>query len=83
MLTYHDRSGARLAEHQACYDADAQLLVSRADRVRNQRFVTEPPRPDRIGRWHTELTQAEVRRFSAVAGDCLDRLGYDRHSANA
>jgi hypothetical protein len=41
--------------------------------------VTEPPRPDRIGRWQTELTHAEARRFRAVAGDCLDRLGYDPH----
>jgi hypothetical protein len=79
MLTYYAGSGARLAEHQARYDEDGRLLVSRADRLRNQRFVTEPPRPDRIGRWHTELTHAEAGRFGAVAGDCLDRLGYDPH----
>lgn len=79
MLTYYARSAARLDEHQARYDADGRLLVSRADRLRNQRFVMEPPRPDRIGRWQTELTPAEARRFGAIAGDWLDRLGYDPH----
>lgn len=76
MLSYHRRSAARLNEHQARYHADGRLLISRADRLRNQRFVMEPPRPDRIGRWRTELTLDETRRFHAVAGEWLDRLGY-------
>jgi hypothetical protein len=50
--------------------------VSKAERVRNQRFVMDPPRGNRIGRWKTELTEEEVRRFEAVAGGWLDRLGY-------
>jgi hypothetical protein len=76
MLRYHRRAAARLGEHQARYTADGQLLVSKADRVRNQRFVMEPPQEDRIGRWKTELTEEEVRRFEADAGGWLDRLGY-------
>jgi hypothetical protein len=76
MLTYHVRAAERLAEHQARYAADGQVLVSKEERARNQRFVTEPPQPDRIGRWTTELTDEEVRRFEAVAGEWLDRLGY-------
>ena len=80
MLTYYTRSAARLDEHQARYDADGQLLVSKADRVRNQRFVMEPPRADRIGRWEAELAPDEARRFESIAGEWLDRLGYDRQS---
>jgi hypothetical protein len=80
MLAYHAGAGARLEEHQARYADDGRLIVSKAERVRNQRFVMEPPRTDRIGRWQAELTQAELNRFEAVAGEWLDRLGYRRSS---
>jgi len=76
MLSYHLRAAERLREHQARYAPDGQLLISQADRVRNQRFVMEPPQEDRIGRWHAELSEDDVRRFEAVAGEWLDRLGY-------
>jgi hypothetical protein len=80
MLTYHTGAGTRLEEHQARYADDGRLIVSKAERVRNQRFVMEPPRRDRIDRWQSELTQAELNRFDAVAGEWLDRLGYRRSS---
>jgi hypothetical protein len=76
MLSYHLRAAERLHEHQARYAPDGQLLVSKADRLRNQRFVMEPPQEHRIGRWDTELNEDDVRRFEAVAGEWLDRLGY-------
>ena len=76
MLGYYAGSAVRLDEHEARYDADGRLLIAKADRLQNQRFVTEPPRPDRIGRWQTELTSDEIRRFAGVAGEWLDRLGY-------
>jgi hypothetical protein len=76
MLAYYARSAARLGEHQARCDAGGRLLVSRADRLHNQRLVMEPPRPDRIGRWQTELTRAEAGHFADVAGEWLERLGY-------
>jgi hypothetical protein len=76
MLTYHISAGARLDEHQPRYAGDGREFVSRAQRVNNQRFVMEPPRLDRIGRWKRELDEAELTRFEAVAGEWLDRLGY-------
>jgi hypothetical protein len=78
MLTYHTRAPARLDEHEARHDADGRLVVAKAQRLDNQRYVTEPPRLDRIGRWKKEMRESEVRRFDAVAGEWLDRLGYDR-----
>jgi hypothetical protein len=54
------------------------LVVAKAQRLDNQRYVTEPPRLDRIGRWKKEMNESEVLRFDAVAGEWLDRLGYDR-----
>ena len=80
MLRYHERAASRLEEHEARYAADGRLVISKADRRHNQRFVMEPPRPDRIGRWREEATADELRRFEAVAGEWLDRLGYDRRS---
>ena len=80
MLCYHERAESRLDEHEARYTADGRLLISKAERRHNQRFVTEPPRPDRIGRWRQEATADELRRFEAVAGEWLDRLGYPRSS---
>jgi hypothetical protein len=76
MLRYHTRSAARLDEHQARYDAEGGLVISKEARLHNQRFVTEPPRPDRIGRWQAELSDDELRRFDAIAGSWLERLGY-------
>jgi Sulfotransferase family len=76
MLEYHVRAPARLDEHQVRYAADGRQLVSKDERLRNQRLVMAPPRPDRIGRWKSEMTQDEVMRFEAVAGEWLDRLGY-------
>jgi hypothetical protein len=80
MLLYYRHAAARLEEHQARYAADGQLLVSKAQRAANQRLVTEPPRADRIGRWRTEMTPAEVQRFEQVAGGWLERLGYEVRS---
>jgi hypothetical protein len=76
MLAYHLRSETRLDEHQARHDAAGRLVISKDARLHNQRFVKEPPRPDRIGKWKAELSADQVRRFEAVAGEWLERLGY-------
>jgi hypothetical protein len=78
LLRYYERAGSRLDEHEARYTADGRLVISKAERRHNQRFVMEPPQPKRIGRWREEATADEVRRFEAVAGECLDCLGYVR-----
>jgi Sulfotransferase family len=78
LLSYHERAGSRLDEHEARYAADGRLVISKAERRRNQRFVMEPPRANRIGRWRREATADELRRFEAIAGEWLDRLGYVR-----
>jgi len=77
-LRYHERAGSRLDEHEARYTADGRLVISKAERRHNQRFVMEPPQPNRVGRWRHEATVDELRRFELVAGEWLDRLGYVR-----
>jgi hypothetical protein len=76
MLAYHVRAAARLNEHEALYAPDGRLVISKADRHANQRLTTEPPRPDRAGRWRSVLTTEEVDEFERAAGDCLASLGY-------
>jgi hypothetical protein len=76
MLEYHVRAAARLDEHQVRYAPDGRLLVSKDERLRNQQLVMAPPRPDRVQRWKREMTQDDTRRFEAVAGEWLERLGY-------
>jgi hypothetical protein len=80
LLRSHERAGSRLDEHEARYTADGRLVISKSERRHNQRFVMEPPQPNRIGRWRQEATADELRRFEAVAGEWLDRLGYARGS---
>ena len=76
MESYYEQSGARLDEVKTVYRPDGTLLISKEERLYNQRFTTRPPEPSRVFRWRDE-TDAETRaRFAAVAGDLLGELGY-------
>ena len=76
MLDYHVHAAVRLDEHQDRYGDDGRMLISKRERLHNQRLVTTTPRAERIGRWRTEMTGDEIRRFEAVAGASLRELGY-------
>ncbi len=55
----------------------AERMAPVAERRAEQHaLVAEPPRPDRIGRWRTEMDAGAVRTFEAVAGELLEDLGY-------
>jgi Sulfotransferase family len=76
MLTYHRRALDRLVEHRDRVRADGSLVVSHADRLRQQALTMQPPQPGRAGSWKGEMSHQERRRFDAVAGDLLRELGY-------
>ena len=76
MLRYHERSGERLDEVFGRWDAAGELVISKEERLYNQRFTTRPPDAARIGRWRGELSPVEVAAFERVAGELLDELGY-------
>jgi hypothetical protein len=76
MLDYHVHAALRLDEHQDRYGHDGRMLISKRERLHNQRLVTTTPRAERIGRWRTEMSRDEVMRFEAVAGGYLEELGY-------
>jgi hypothetical protein len=72
MLTGHPRAGDRLSEERGL----ASQGVSAELRAQIHQRVSLPPDSVRVGRWRTEMTSSERRRFEALAGDTLERLGY-------
>ncbi len=78
MLDYHRRTPARLAEHGTRLRADGTPLVTGERRLDQVRLTTSPPDPSRVSAWKREMPVEEQRRFSLVAGDLLEELGYGR-----
>jgi hypothetical protein len=77
MLAYHERAAERMATVMRDRHArDGRLAVSAAQRAEQHAGLDEPPRPDRIGRWRSEMSAADRRRFERIAGGLLDELGY-------
>ena len=81
MLAYHARAPRRLEEHKDRVRLDGSLVISHEGRVRQQALTMEPPQRSRAGAWRQRMTDDERRRFDAVAGELLDRLGYGRSDA--
>jgi len=77
MLAYHEHAGERLDEidralpaRRGRHELDAEHRI--AAHVR----ASEPPAPERIGAWRTEMSPEDLAAFEAEAGDLLDELGY-------
>ena len=64
-----------LAAHESKvrYDTDA----------RNLRALQQPILSDNTGKWRSGMSARDLRIFEAVAGDALDRYGYERGLAGA
>lgn len=76
MLSYFQAAPTRLTEHHARYRKDGALVVSRQRRLVQQQWVTQPPSPERIGSWKTQLSDHDLAQFLSTAGPLLDDLGY-------
>ncbi|MGH9363743.1 MAG: sulfotransferase, partial [Thermoanaerobaculia bacterium] len=78
MLSFHRRSAERIGEVVREFrDAGDRLIASVEQRHAIHRRALGPPDPSRIGRWRTEMTEREKRRFHRAAGDLLEALGYE------
>jgi hypothetical protein len=78
MLRYHERASERLAEMAHDLPAtETREARSAEHRMAGHELATEPPRPDRIARWKTEMSVEDRRQFEHFAGDLLDELGYE------
>jgi hypothetical protein len=52
------------------------VLVTREERLAQQRFTLCPPDPSRIFRWKEEMLPSERAEYEAVAGGLLAALDY-------
>jgi Sulfotransferase family len=79
MLDYHEHAADRLRE------IDRELPASRGHdrleagpRLAAHERASEPPAPERIGAWRTEMPADDRAAFEEVAGHLLDELGYEK-----
>jgi hypothetical protein len=77
MLTYYQRSPARLKEHQGRCRPDGTVLLTREQRFLQQRRTTEPPDPTAVFSWKRLMSEEEQKQFQMVAGDLLEELNYE------
>lgn len=71
MLAFHERSAHRLTEHRDRMTADGKLLVSREERLHQQRRTKLPPQEDRIAVWRRDMTADEVAVCEQTADGLL------------
>jgi hypothetical protein len=76
MLRYHETARQRLDEVQTWVRPDGSAIVTKEQRLYNQRFTSLPPTADRVGRWRRAMASEERAEFESVAGDLLEELGY-------
>ena len=77
METYYHFSQARLSEVKSRYRSDGTLLISKEERLFNQRFTNFPPDRSRIFRWKREMEKRDLLEFERIAGKTLEELGYE------
>ena len=71
MLGYHRTAGERMGEL-----GDISGGPRRAERVGMHALTSLPPQSGRVGRWRSDMSGDDRRRFREIAGGLLDNLGY-------
>lgn len=77
MLRYFERSPERLQEHQERTRTDGQVIVTKDQRLGQQRQTMQPPDASRIFAWKQGMSREEQSQFADIAGDLLRELGYE------
>jgi hypothetical protein len=77
MLDYHLTARARLAEMAQPLRARRGRVVGAEERKAIHSLTAQPPRPDRVNIWKSEMPPADRALFERVAGQLLRGLGYD------
>jgi hypothetical protein len=78
MLRYHERAHERLEEKARDLDRGPDKSPQRAEaRMESHALATEPPNPERIERWRTEMSPEDRALYEQLAGDLLADLGYE------
>jgi hypothetical protein len=78
MLDYHERASERLQEKARDLDRGPDRPpVTAEHRMRSHKLTEEPPDPERIARWRTDMEPEDQAKFEEIAGDLLNDLGYE------
>ena len=78
MLRYHERAEQRLQEKARDLDRGPDKAPQPAEaRMESHALATEPPNPERIERWRTEMSRQDRAVYEELAGDLLADLGYE------
>jgi hypothetical protein len=78
MLRYHERAEERLREKARDLDRGPEKEPQPAEaRIASHALATEPPDPERIERWRTEMSAEDRAVYEELAGDLLADLGYE------
>ena len=77
MLDYYTRAPERLKEHKGRLRSDGTPLLTREQRLSQQRRTTEPPDPACVFGWKQSMSPEESKTFQRVAGALLKDLGYE------
>jgi hypothetical protein len=84
MLHYHERASERLQEKARQLDRGPDKAPQTAEaRVESHALATQPPDPERIERWRTEMSVEDRAVYEELAGDLLADLGYEVETAAA
>jgi DNA-binding transcriptional ArsR family regulator len=77
MLEYWRTAPQRLEEHEGRNRRDGTVVVTRDQRLEQQRLTTYPPQLNRAGGWRQAMSVQEAKAFRDVAGPLLEELGYE------
>jgi hypothetical protein len=77
MEKYYKGAPVRINELEPTRDRHGNVLVTRETRQQTNRLTKQPPQPDRVARWKSDMTQDERATFTRIAGALLEDLGYE------
>jgi sulfotransferase family protein len=77
MLRYWERATERLKEHRSRCRIDGRPLLTREQRLLQQRLTTQPPQLERVSGWKEAMSPGERAEFLHYAGETLQELGYE------
>jgi hypothetical protein len=76
MLRYHERAVERLSEDTGDYVSRSGRTIPAEERYSHHGRLQKPANASQVGRWRTEMTPDEQRRFFEIAGGTLQDFGY-------
>ena len=76
MLSYYERTPARLQEHEGRNFSNG-FVLSKRDRINQQIRTTQSPQKDLVFGWRRQMSPEQVYEFQEVAGGTLSELGYE------